>query len=106
MVIALLLRASNSGSFIDSASDGDSKALRSWPLCTNPRDALSTSQGESCTTVLPNSIPEGGQSHTRSEASRAQKPVRFAPVGPLVKHCVINALWLLELRPGDGFTIR
>ena len=105
-MIALLLRASNSGSFIDPTSGGDSKAQRSWPLRTSPRDALSTSQGESCTTVLLNSIPEGGHSHTRPEASPAHKPVRFAPVGPLVKQCVINALWLLELRPGVGFTIR
>ena len=105
-MIALSLRASNSGSFIDFTSDGDFETRRSWPLCTSPRDPLSTSQGESCTTVLPNSIPQGGQSHTRPEASPAHKPVRFAPVGPLVKHCVINALWLLELRPGDGFTIR
>ena len=105
-MIALLLRASNSGSFIDPTSGGDSKAQRSWPLRTSPRDALSTSQGESCTTVLLNSIPEGGHSHTRPEASPAHKPVRFAPIGSLVKHSVINALWLLERRPGDGFTIR
>jgi hypothetical protein len=106
VVIALLLRASNSGSFIDSTSDGDSKARRSWPLCISPRDAFSTFRVESCTTVLENSFPEGGYSHTSSEAPPADKPVTFASVGPLVKHCVINALWLLELRPGDGFTIR
>jgi hypothetical protein len=39
-VSVLSLRASNAGFVIDSTPDGDSKALRSWPLSGSPPDTL------------------------------------------------------------------
>jgi hypothetical protein len=105
-VSVLTLRASNAGSVIDSTSDGDSKAVRSWPLRGYLPDTLATSQGESCKATLRKSISNGGQPRRGSEASLTDEPLRVAPVGPRVKHCVINAPWLGELRTGVGFTIR